>query len=101
MGIEDQGWVAWFTIAAMMGKEISIYGDGKQVRDVLYIDDLVNLYWELLRCKDECSGKIFNAGGRQNSLSLIELLDILDTNNLSVSKSFAEQRKGSEDFYFR
>ena len=56
LGIEE-GWVAWFTIAAMMGKEISIYGDGKQVRDVLYIDDLVNLYF----CKDECSGKIFNA----------------------------------------
>lgn len=100
LGIEDQGWVAWFTIAAMMGKEISIYGDGKQVRDVLYIDDLVNLYWELFRCRDECSGKIFNAGGgMQNSLSLIELLDILDANNLKVSKSFADQRKGDQKIF--
>ena len=43
-GIEDQGWVAWFVIAAVMGKQITIYGDGKQVRDLLYIDDLMNAY---------------------------------------------------------
>jgi CDP-paratose 2-epimerase len=41
-GIEDQGWLAWFIIAAITGKPITIYGDGKQVRDVLYIDDLID-----------------------------------------------------------
>jgi CDP-paratose 2-epimerase len=43
-GIEDQGWVAWFIIAALKGRPISIYGDGKQVRDVLFIDDLLDAY---------------------------------------------------------
>src|SRR5213080_703382 len=41
MGVEDQGWVAWFIIAAVTGQPITIYGDGKQVRDVLYVEDLV------------------------------------------------------------
>jgi len=40
-GIEDQGWVAWFTIAAVLEKQITIYGNGKQIRDVLHVDDLV------------------------------------------------------------
>ena len=43
-GVEDQGWVAWFAIAAMFGKELTIFGDGKQVRDVLFIEDLVRAY---------------------------------------------------------
>ena len=43
-GIEDQGWVAWFIIAAAMRRNITIYGDGKQVRDILYVDDLLNGY---------------------------------------------------------
>lgn len=43
-GIEDQGWVAWFTIATLLDKAITIYGDGKQVRDVLYISDLLRAF---------------------------------------------------------
>ena len=43
-GIEDQGWVAWFVIAALTGRPITIYGDGKQVRDVLFVDDLLDAY---------------------------------------------------------
>src|SRR5436190_19211093 len=43
-GMEDQGWIAWFFIAAEKGKEISVYGDGKQVRDILFIDDLLDAY---------------------------------------------------------
>jgi CDP-paratose 2-epimerase len=49
-GVEDQGWVAWFTIAAALGKPITIFGNGKQVRDVLHVEDLVTL---ILRCIDE------------------------------------------------
>src|SRR3989338_3593372 len=62
-GIEDQGWVAWFIIAAMTGKKITIYGDGKQVRDVLYIDDLVDLFDLILRKISIAGGKIYNVGG--------------------------------------
>jgi len=43
-GVEDQGWVAWFTIAAVTGKPVTIYGDGRQVRDLLFVDDLCDAY---------------------------------------------------------
>lgn len=62
-GVEDQGWVAWFVIAAVLGKDISIYGDGKQVRDVLFIEDLVNAYLMASENRDKVAGKIFNVGG--------------------------------------
>lgn len=62
-GIEDQGWVAWFIIAALLGREITIYGDGKQVRDVLYVDDLVDAYLAAAAQPDLVAGDIFNVGG--------------------------------------
>ena len=70
-GIEDQGWIAWFIIAALSGKQISIYGDGKQVRDVLFIDDLLNVYDLVFDHIDSCAGEIFNIGGGiANSMSV-------------------------------
>ncbi len=76
-GVEDQGWVAWFTIATLLGKTITIYGDGKQVRDVLYIDDLVRAYD--LFINSNLKHDVFNiGGGPENILSLLELLDLLD-----------------------
>ena len=65
-GIEDQGWVAWFTIAAMMGKPITIYGDGKQVRDVLFIEDLVDAYESAIINIDKINGQALTsaAGGK-------------------------------------
>jgi CDP-paratose 2-epimerase len=62
-GIEDQGWVAWFVIAATFGHPITIYGNGKQVRDVLYVDDLVSAYRAAIERKETVAGKIFNVGG--------------------------------------
>ena len=62
-GVEDQGWLAWFIIAATLGKPIGIYGNGKQVRDVLYIDDLVDAYFAAVQHKDTVAGKIYNVGG--------------------------------------
>ncbi|MGC9522460.1 MAG: GDP-mannose 4,6-dehydratase [Anaerolineae bacterium] len=68
-GIEDQGWVAWFVIAAQLGKPITIYGDGKQVRDVLYIEDLLDAYDAAVRemadasSTSQISGQIYNLGG--------------------------------------
>jgi CDP-paratose 2-epimerase len=77
-GVEDQGWVAWFTIAALCDHPITIYGDGKQVRDVLYIDDLVRAYQAAYRHIDDVAGEVFNIGGGPgNTLSLRELLDML------------------------
>lgn len=78
-GIEDQGWVAWFTIAAVLGKQITIYGDGKQIRDVLHVDDLVQAYAAAIRNQGEASGKAFNiGGGPRNTMSLLELLSYLE-----------------------
>lgn len=75
-GEEDQGWVAWFLIAALSGKPITVYGDGKQVRDVLYIDDLLALYDLAWKKPKKASGQVFNVGGSPScTLSLLELLD--------------------------
>lgn len=83
-GVEDQGWVAWFTIATVLGKPLTIYGDGKQVRDVLYVSDLIELYDTFLKSK--LKHGVFNTGGGpENTLSLIELLELLE--NYTKKKS--------------
>ncbi len=70
-GIEDQGWIAWFIIAALKGRDISIYGDGKQVRDVLFIEDLLDAYQASIDNIDKASGKVYNVGGgRDNTMSV-------------------------------
>lgn len=70
-GVEDQGWVAWFIIAAVLGKPISIYGDGKQVRDVLHIDDLIGAYDQAIERVLRPGGEIFNiGGGPQNAIAI-------------------------------
>lgn len=62
-GIEDQGWVAWFVIAAITGRPISIYGDGKQVRDILFVEDLLDAYELALSKIDTVAGRVYNLGG--------------------------------------
>ena len=71
MGVEDQGWVAHFCISACLGRPITIYGDGKQVRDLLWIDDLIGAYHAAAERRDVASGKIYNiGGGPSNTLSI-------------------------------
>ncbi|WP_394795856.1 GDP-mannose 4,6-dehydratase [Armatimonas sp.] len=78
-GIEDQGWVAWFTIATILGKPITLYGDGKQMRDVLWVDDLIDLYQAAIEKIEIATGKVYNAGGGLvNTMSLRELLAFLE-----------------------
>lgn len=70
-GIEDQGWVAWFVIAAVTGRPITIYGDGKQVRDLLYVDDLLTAYDMAYANIDKAAGQIYNiGGGKENTISI-------------------------------
>ncbi len=70
-GIEDQGWVAWFVIAAVTGKPITIFGDGKQVRDLLFVDDLIAAYDLAAENIDKTAGQIYNiGGGQENTLSI-------------------------------
>ena len=77
-GIEDHGWITWLTMLAILEKEIKIFGDGKQVRDALYIDDLVRLFYKL-SMKKNVKSEIYNVGGSsKNSLSLLELVNSLE-----------------------
>ena len=78
-GFEDQGWIAWFTIASQLGRPISLYGDGKQVRDVLFVDDLVDAYDAAAARIDVTAGQVYNVGGGPgNVLSLLELIAYLE-----------------------
>lgn len=78
-GVEDQGWVAWFAIAAQQRRPITIYGDGKQVRDVLFIDDLLDAYDAAFERSDTSSGRIYNiGGGPANAISLRQLIRHLE-----------------------
>jgi CDP-paratose 2-epimerase len=100
-GVEDQGWVAWFTIRAAFGAPVTIFGDGRQVRDVLFIDDLVDAFQAAVDRIDVSAGRIYNiGGGPQNQLSLLELvarLEALTGHGLSVS--FADWRPGDQKVF--
>ncbi|MAG36765.1 MAG: CDP-paratose 2-epimerase [Dehalococcoidia bacterium] len=75
LGVEDQGWVAWFCIAAVLGKPLTLYGDGRQVRDVLHVSDLLALYERAIERIEEVEGQVYNVGGGPtNTLSLLELI---------------------------
>ncbi len=78
-GVEDQGWVAWFTIATLTEKPITLYGDGKQVRDILYVEDLVRAFDSFIQRNTALSGEVFNiGGGAENTISLLELIALLE-----------------------
>jgi CDP-paratose 2-epimerase len=77
-GMEDQGWIAWFSIAAVFGKTITIYGDGKQIRDVLHVRDLARAYELGIEGRNRIRGQALNiGGGPNNTLSLLELVNQL------------------------
>lgn len=97
-GVEDQGWVAWFTIASVLNKKITIYGDGKQVRDVLFIDDLVDCYLSAIENIHITSGKTYNIGGGPNNrMSLFELLALLEEySGKKIDYSFDDWRPGDQ-----
>jgi len=70
-GVEDQGWVAWMTIAAVTGKPITIYGDGKQIRDVLHVEDLLDAYDAAIARIETVKGQVYNVGGGpENTMSI-------------------------------
>ena len=100
-GIEDQGWVAWFTIAAILGKPLTIFGDGKQGRDLLWVNDLVMAYFSLYQSREQVSGKVYNVGGGvENILSLNELVTKLKGYGvLMKDPSFAQQRNGDQKIF--
>lgn len=100
-GIEDQGWVAWFCIAAVLGRQITVYGDGKQIRDVLFIDDLVRAFELAYENKDQIAGKVYNiGGGPQNTLSLHELIRHLEKlKGKKIPLAYDDWRPGDQKVY--
>ncbi len=78
-GAEDQGWIAWFMIASQLERPITVYGDGKQVRDILFIDDLLNAYDAAFAAGDAALGKAYNiGGGPENVISLLDLISYIE-----------------------
>lgn len=100
-GVEDQGWVAWFLIALEMNKPITIYGNGKQVRDILFIEDLCRAYDLALKNIKITSGQVYNLGGGiDNSISLIEFMDLLENNRGSaVNFATSPERPGDQKIF--
>jgi CDP-paratose 2-epimerase len=100
-GTEDQGWVAHFLIQALKNKPITLYGDGKQVRDILFVEDLVNAYLLAMKNIDHISGNAFNMGGGvNNTISLLELCDLID--QISGKKpevQFDDWRPSDQKYY--
>jgi CDP-paratose 2-epimerase len=78
LGTEDQGWVAHFLIQALEGRPITLYGDGRQVRDILFVEDLVEALLLAQRAMPIEAGRVFNiGGGPDNTVSLLELLELI------------------------
>jgi CDP-paratose 2-epimerase len=100
-GVEDQGWVAWFTIAHERRQAVTIYGSGKQVRDILFIDDLIDCYLAAIDRIDKVAGMTFNVGGGPSStLSLLELMEALkEFSGRPVTHSFDDWRPGDQPVY--
>ena len=101
-GLEDQGWVAWIILRSILNKQINIYGDGKQVRDILYVDDLVKLFYQLFINNDnKIKNNYFNCGGgTKNSISIIELIEILEKKlNRKINYKYKNERKSDQKIF--
>lgn len=101
MGNEDQGWVAHFAISALRGDGVSIFGNGKQVRDVLYVDDAVDIYLKALDRGAALDGLVVNVGGGpENTLTLLQLLDQFERmTGHAVERAFGDWRPGDQRVY--
>jgi CDP-paratose 2-epimerase len=100
-GNEDQGWVAHFALSALAGSPITIFGDGKQVRDILYVGDLVRAF-ELAEARaTRFAGQAFNiGGGPANAVSLLDVIDILrDVRGDTPTLRHEEWRPGDQRYY--
>lgn len=101
LGSEDQGWVAHFILRALAGEPITIYGDGKQVRDILYVDDAVNAYVATWRNIGRVAGRAYNlGGGPANAVSLLQVIRHIEhLLNRPVHLHFAPWRPDDQPYY--
>ena len=100
-GKEEQGWIAHFVISSVLGKPIKIFGDGKQVRDTLFIDDLLNAFDSAVTNINKTKGQAFNMGGGSNfTVSLLELISMLEKmNNNKMNVSYHDWRAADQKIY--
>ena len=100
-GTEDQGWLAWFTICHLLGRPVTIFGDGKQVRDVLFVSDLVACYERCIESIDAIRGQALNiGGGPENTVSLLELIAFLEKRfRRPLAYACAAERPGDQKVY--
>jgi CDP-paratose 2-epimerase len=100
-GNEDQGWIAHFLLRAMAGLPITIYGDGRQVRDVLFVDDLVKAFRLAVENIDRLAGRAFNiGGGPTNAVSLIDVLEEIEhLSGRNIRVEFDDWRAADQRYY--
>ena len=100
-GNEDQGWVAHFVARALTGQPIVIYGDGRQVRDLLYVEDLIDAFMHIRERIDGLAGRVFNMGGGPGrTVSLLELIELLGPlTGAGVKVEFEGWRTGDQKYY--
>jgi CDP-paratose 2-epimerase len=100
-GTEDQGWVAHFVLRALARQAISVYGDGCQVRDILFVDDAVDAYLAALRRIGTVHGKAFNlGGGPANAVSLLQVIGAIeDTLGCRIEIRHGDWRAGDQRYY--
>lgn len=101
LGVEDQGWLAHLTALAIKNQSLSIFGTGKQVRDVLYVSDLISAFDLAIKRISKTAGHIYNIGGGVgNTLSLLELIDLLEhLTGHKIKLKFYPQRPGDQQIY--
>jgi CDP-paratose 2-epimerase len=100
-GTEDQGWVAHFLIRALQNESITLYGDGRQVRDILFVHDLVDAFMRAHQNIHDLSGRAFNiGGGPNNTTSLLELIDLIgELKGERLQVRFEDWRVGDQRYY--
>lgn len=100
VGIEDQGWIAWFVRKALQNASVNVYGTGKQVRDLLYIEDLLDAYDRAEANVEKTRGQIYNMGGGPTSAkSVIEVLEIIKKDFPKLNWKFEAWRAGDQKVY--
>ena len=100
-GTEDQGWVAHFVRSALAHEPIVIYGDGYQVRDVLFVEDLVHAFRRAVEDSGRLQGRVFNmGGGPKRTTSILEVIDIIRrVTGIDPQLGFGEARVGDQKWY--
>ncbi|MGH7933297.1 MAG: SDR family NAD(P)-dependent oxidoreductase [Candidatus Binataceae bacterium] len=100
-GMEDQGWVVWFMIATESGQTLTIYGDGRQVRDVLHVDDLIDAFEAAARNIGASAGSVYNiGGGPDNAICLLDVVGFLERQSgRRIVYRKGDQRPGDQRVY--